>query len=184
MSKEKIEELNEETTVTDVDEEEIPEISSEDLFAKLAELKARADKETQRADEMTSVAARLRADFDNYRKRTNEANAKVKDEGRVEVIEKMIPVLDVVDQAILMMTDKSVKDGLEMVKGQIVSVMLSFGVAEIDATGEFNPKVHEAIMKVPCETPDQAGKIKEVFQKGYILGDRLLRASRVIVYND
>ena len=88
MSKEKIEELNEETTVTDVDEEEIPEISSEDLFVKLAELKARADKETQRADEMTSVAARLRADFDNYRKRTNEANAKVKDEDAIESVTK------------------------------------------------------------------------------------------------
>ena len=184
MSKENLEEMNNESTVTDVDEEEIPEISTDDLFAKLAELKSRADKESQRADEMTNVAARLRADFDNYRKRTNETNAKVKDDGRIEVIEKMIPVLDVVDQAVAMMNEQSVKDGLNMIKNQIVSVMNSFGVTEIDASNEFDPRVHEAILKVPCEKPEQAGKIKEVFQKGYILGDRLLRASRVIVYND
>ena len=178
------EETTTESTVTDVDEEEIPEVSAEDLFSKLADLKKRADSEAKRADEMTNVATRLRTDFDNYRKRTNENAAKVKDDGRIEVLEKIIPVLDVIEQAIAMMQEQSVKDGLLMIKNQLNGLLDGFGIKEIDASGEFNPKLHEAIMMVPSETDEQKGKIKEVFQKGYALGDRIIRASRVIVYND
>ncbi|HIW05568.1 MAG TPA: nucleotide exchange factor GrpE [Firmicutes bacterium] len=178
-------------------EEEIPEIESDadetarddsdamgDLLAKLSELKKLADSEKSRADDMTNVATRLRADFDNYRKRNADSAAKEREAGRVEVIEKFIPLLDVVDQAIGMIKDDSVKSGVVMIQQQINSLFVSFGVKEVDAAGEFNPKLHEAIMCVPCEDPRQAGTIKEVFQKGYIIGDRLLRPARVIVYNN
>ena len=80
-------------------EEEIPEIESDadetarddsdamgDLLAKLSELKKLADSEKSRADDMTNVATRLRADFDNYRKRTADSAAKEREAGRVEVI--------------------------------------------------------------------------------------------------
>ena len=163
---------------------EAEEISVDDLLKKLAELKKRADDEAKRADDMTNVATRLRADFDNYRKRTNESFAKERDAGKSEVVEKIIPLLDVVEQAISMIGDDSVKNGVIMIKDQIESLLAAFGVTEINAEGEFNPKVHEAIMRAPCEAPEQAGTIKSVFQKGYTMGDRLLRPSRVIVYND
>lgn len=179
------EEIPEVKSDTDADESvQAEEISVDDLLGKLAELKKRADDETKRADDMTSVATRLRADFDNYRKRTNESIAKERDAGKCEVLEKIIPMLDVVEQAIGMINDESVKNGVIMIKQQIESLIAAFGIKEIDATGEFNPKVHEAIMRAPCETPDQAGTIKSVFQKGYTMGDRLLRPARVIVYND
>ena len=84
-------------------EEEIPEIESDadetarddsdamgDLLAKLSELKKLADSEKSRADDMTNVATRLRADFDNYRKRNADSAAKEREAGRVEVIEKFI----------------------------------------------------------------------------------------------
>ena len=182
-----------------VTEEEIPEIKTDDqtqntadenddtvsdLLKKLAELKKLADGEKTRADDMTSVAARLRADFDNYRKRTESTAAKERDIGRAEVIEKFIPVLDVVEQAIGMINDTSVKNGVVMIRRQMEALLSAFGVSEVAADGEFDPKIHEAIMRAPCETPDQAGTIKEVFQKGYTMGDRLLRPARVIVYND
>ena len=182
-----------------VTEEEIPEIKTDDqtqntadesddtvsdLLKKLAELKKLADGEKTRADDMTSVAARLRADFDSYRKRTESAAAKERDMGRAEVIEKFIPVLDVVDQAIGMINDTSVKNGVVMIRRQMEALLSAFGVSEVAADGEFDPKIHESIMRAPCETPDQAGTIKEVFQKVYTMGDRLLRPARVIVYND
>ena len=182
-----------------VTEEEIPEIKTDDqtqntadesddtvsdLLKKLAELKKLADGEKTRADDMTSVAARLRADFDSYRKRTESAAAKERDIGRAEVIEKFIPVLDVVDQAIGMINDTSVKNGVVMIRRQMEALLSAFGVSEVAADGEFDPKIHESIMRAPCETPDQAGTIKEVFQKVYTMGDRLLRPARVIVYND
>ncbi len=196
MSKEKNkkEELNEETdtVVEDVDQSSSEnEITVDDLLVKLAELKKRADdqtalaaKERARADEMTNVAARMRADFDNYRKRTNDSISKERENGRLEVLEKNISVIDVVEQALTMIQDESVKNGVQMIKTQLVSMLQAFGVCEVDATGEFDPKKHEAIMRVPCETPEQNGTIKEVFQKGYAAGERLLRPARVIVYND
>ena len=160
-----------------VTEEEIPEIKTDDqtqntadesddtvsdLLKKLAELKKLADGEKTRADDMTSVAARLRADFDNYRKRTESAAAKERDIGRAEVIEKFIPVLDVVDQAIGMINDTSVKNGVVMIRRQMEALLSAFGVSEVAADGEFDPKIHEAIMRAPCETPDQAGTIKAI----------------------
>lgn len=89
-------------------EEEIPEVVCDDeekaedktgeLLTKLADLKKKCEQETKRADDMTAVATRLRADFDNYRKRTNESIAKERDAGKTEVLEKLIPMLDVVEQ--------------------------------------------------------------------------------------
>lgn len=155
-----------------------------DLLKKLQEYKDKAQAEAQRADDMTNVATRLRADFDNYRKRMNESNAREKNNGKIEVLEKIIPVLDVVDQALGMIKDQSVIVGVEMIKSQLGALLTSCGISEIDSTGQFDPKVHEAIMRVPCESDEQAGMIKEVFQKGYIMGDRLIRPARVIVYND
>ena len=195
MSKEKnkIEELSEEeaTIVSDAEDVSGTEITVDDLLAKLAELKkridaetARAEKEKTRADDMTNVATRMRADFDNYRKRTNDSAQKERENGRLEVLEKNISVIDVVEQALTMIQDQSVKSGVEMIKTQLITMLQSFGVCEIEASGEFDPKKHEAIMRIPCEKPEQAGTIKEVFQKGYVAGDRLLRPARVIVYND
>ncbi len=175
-------------------EEEIPEVACDDeekaedktgeLLTKLADLKKKCEQETKRADDMTAVATRLRADFDNYRKRTNESIAKERDAGKTEVLEKLIPMLDVVEQAIGMITDDSVKSGVVMIKDQMEALLHSFGVEEVDASGEFNPKVHEAIMRMPCEKPEQAGTVHSVFQKGYTIGGKLIRPARVVVYND
>ena len=172
-------------------QEEVPEVESEqtedvtaELIERLNDLKKKSEEESKRADDMTAVATRLRADFDNYRKRTNESIAKERDAGRVEVLEKIIPMLDVVEQAISMIKDESVKSGVVMIREQIGALLKAFGVEEVDASGEFDPKVHEAIMRLPCEKPEQAGTVQSVFQKGYTIGGRLIRPARVVVYND
>lgn len=168
-------------TVEQPEENAEQEITVDDLIKKLAELKKRADDEKQRADDMTKVAITLRADFDNYRKRSREENAKATEKGKVEVLEKIIPVLDVVEQAITMIPDENVKKGVEMIQGQILTLLSSYNVTEIDAKGlEFNPKVHEAIMQVDGNEED-SGKVADVFQKGYIMGDRVIRCAKVIV---
>ena len=93
-------------------------------------------------------------------------------------------MLDVVEHAIGMITDDSVKSGVVMIKDQMEALLHSFGVEEVDASGEFDPKVHEAIMRMPCEKPEQAGTVHSVFQKGYTIGGKLIRPARVVVYND
>lgn len=175
----------------EIEQDEIPEVVGEEiedktteLLNKLADLKKKSEEEAKRADDMTAVATRLRADFDNYRKRTNESVAKEREAGRVEVLEKIIPMLDVVDQAIGMIGDQSVKSGVEMIKQQLEALLKAFGVQEVDTECEFDPKIHEAIMRMPCEKPEQAGTIHSVFQKGYTIGGRLIRPARVVVYNN
>ncbi len=159
--------------------EEAPEITVEDLINKLAELKKRADEEKQRADDMTKVAVTLRADFDNFRKRSREESAKDKEKGRIDVLEQVIPVLDVVGQALTMITDENVKKGVEMIGSQIENLLSGYGIKEIEAKGcQFDPKVHEAVMQIDGE---ESGTVADVFQKGYVMGDRVIRAARVIV---
>ena len=167
---------NEETTET-----ADAEITVDDLIKKLAELKKRADDEKQRADDMTKVAITLRADFDNYRKRSREESAKAVEKGNVEVLEKIIPVIDVVEQAITMIPDENVKKGVEMIQGQLAMLLSSYNVEEIEAKGlEFDPKIHEAIMQVDGKEED-SGKVADVFQKGYKMGDRVIRCAKVTV---
>ena len=167
---------NEETTET-----ADAEITVDDLIKKLAELKKRADDEKQRADDMTKVAITLRADFDNYRKRSREESARAVEKGNVEVLEKIIPVIDVVEQAITMIPDENVKKGVEMIQGQLAMLLSSYNVEEIEAKGlEFDPKIHEAIMQVDGKEED-SGKVADVFQKGYKMGDRVIRCAKVTV---
>ena len=175
-----------ETVAEEVETEETvcgqEEVTVDDLIKKLAELKAKADEEKKRADEMTKVAITLRADFDNFRKRTREESFKEREKGNVEVLEKIIPVLDVVEQALQMISDENVKKGVEMIRGQMLNLLASYKVEEIEAKGkEFDPKLHEAIMQMDGSEED-SGKVSEVFQKGYKMGEKVIRAARVIVF--
>ena len=179
----KVEQVEETVEKLEETQEQVEEkeITVKDLIAKLAELKKRADEEKQRADDMTKTALILRADFDNYRKRSREENAKAVEKGNVEVLEKIIPVMDVVEQAISMIPDENVKKGVEMLQGQLLMLLSSYNVEEIQAKGaEFDPKLHEAIMRVDGKEED-SGKVVEVFQKGYKMGDRVIRFAKVIV---
>ena len=155
------------------------EITVDDLIKKLAELKVKAEEESKRADEMTKVAITLRADFDNFRKRTREESFREREKGTVDVLEKIIPILDVVEQAMQMIKDENVKKGVEMIRDQMLNLLSNYKVEEIEAKGkDFDPKVHEAIMQVEGSEED-SGKVSEVFQKGYKMGDRVLRFASV-----
>ena len=124
----------------------------------------------------------MQADIDNYRKRNAELNKKQKEDGMVAVIEKVIPVLDVLKQAISMITDEKVAEGVKMIYRQITEMLSNFGVSEIPALGEqFDPNLHNAIMQVKVKDPDKVNMVVEVFQKGYRMGERIIRHSVVKV---
>lgn len=141
-----------------------------------------AAKEKGRSEELSNLVTRMQADFDNYRKRTNETSKKLKEDGNVEVIEKLIPILDVLKQAIMMIPDEKVSEGVKMIYRQINDMLSSFGVTEIAALGEqFDPNIHNAVMQVKVKDVEKVNMIVEVFQKGYRLGDRIIRHSVVKV---
>ena len=173
-----------ETVVSDAGEENaaVETVDVEKLVAELAALKKEAEAEKARAAEMTDSARRLQAEFDNYRKRMNDNSRKVREDATAEVLVKVVPVLDTIAQALNMIDDEKVAGGVKMIGDEITKLLGSYGVVEIEAEGkEFDPKLHEAIMQMPAETEEQKDTVKQVFQKGYKMGDKVIRPARVIV---
>ena len=173
-----------ETVVSDAGEEnaEVETVDVEKLVAELAALKKEVEAEKARAAEMTDSARRLQAEFDNYRKRMNDNSRKVREDATAEVLVKVVPVLDTIAQALNMIDDEKVAGGVKMIGDEITKLLGSYGVVEIEAEGkEFDPKLHEAIMQMPAETEEQKDTVKQVFQKGYKMGDKVIRPARVIV---
>ncbi len=171
-------------TVTDAEtEEEVVEVlSTETLLKQLDEANKNADAQKARADEMTDMAQRLQAEFDNYRKRTLDNGRKAREDATADVIKKLVPILDVVGQALTMISDENIASGVKMIESNMIKLLNDYGVTEIEAVGkEFDPRVHEAIMQAPAQSEEERDTVKEVFQKGYIMGDRVIRPARVIV---
>ncbi|MBR2967527.1 MAG: nucleotide exchange factor GrpE [Clostridia bacterium] len=146
-----------------------------------AALVAENEKLKTLAGEMTGQAQRLQAEFDNYRKRTNETNKRVRIDGSVDVLEKMLPVLDAIEQARLMIKDESTLSGIAIIQRQLDSLLENFDVKMFDSLGfDFDPNLHNAIMEE--DAPQESkGKVVRVYQQGYTIGGKILRHAVVIV---
>lgn len=173
-----------ETVVSDASEAtaEVETVDVDKLNDELAALRKQAEAEKNKAAEMTDSARRIQAEFDNYRRRMNDNSRRVRDDATAEVLVKIVPVLDTIAQALKMIDDEKVAGGVKMIGDEITKLLGSYGVTEIEAEGkEFDPKLHEAVMQMPAETEEQKDTVKEVFQKGYKMGDKVIRPARVIV---
>lgn len=173
-----------ETVVSDASEAtaEVETVDVDKLNAELASLRKQAEAEKNKAAEMTDSARRIQAEFDNYRRRMNDNSRRVRDDATAEVLVKIVPVLDTIAQALKMIDDEKIAGGVKMIGDEITKLLGSYGVTEIEAEGkEFDPKLHEAVMQMPAETEEQKDTVKEVFQKGYKMGDKVIRPARVIV---
>jgi len=129
---------------------------------------------------------RLFAEFDNFRRRTaKEREEARKTEGR-DVIVALLPVVDDFERAIRSMdnaTDVSaVKQGVELIYNKLSSTLTQKGLKPMAALGEtFDADIHEAITNVPAPTDDLKGKVIDEMEKGYYLGDKVVRFAKVIV---
>jgi molecular chaperone GrpE len=108
---------------------------------------------------------------------------KAQDEMREKLVVELLPVLDNLDRTIAAaQAAPSVVDGVRLVRRQIVGVLEGFGVRRIEAMHQrFDPAIHEAISVAPVRDPRQDGLIIDQLEPGYAMGDKLLRAARVIV---
>ena len=142
-------------------------------------------KERTRSESFEKLLNKLQADFDNHRKRTAETQKKSEEDGMFKVLEKVLSVFDIMEQAKQMIGDKKVNDGLDMVVRNLESSILApFGVTEIPALGEdFDPNLHNAVQMVKAKNADEAGKVVEVFNRGFRMGERVIRHSVVKVAN-
>jgi molecular chaperone GrpE len=120
----------------------------------------------------------LQAEFDNYRKRTQKDAQKAKQDGLIEAVEQLLPVLDTFKAAEKQLKPEEFK-GLKQVKDQLTKALENLGVKQIKAKGEtFDPNVHNAIVVEKDENED-AQVVLDVLQEGYSLDDRVIRHSVV-----
>lgn len=122
------------------------------------------------------------AEYENYRRRTQNQSAQRYQEGRNDVIAALFPIGDNLERALSTITDESTKQGVEMVLKAYKKVLEGEGVEEINPVGEpFNADVAEAIMAMPAQDGEESGIVKQVYVKGYKKGDKVLRYAQVIV---
>jgi molecular chaperone GrpE len=143
---------------------------------------ALAEAEAKR-DEYLADLQRLAADFDNYRKRALRERETFAARATERLVTKLLPVLDDLERALDAAEhheEAKVIAGVEMTKSALAAALASEGLVEIEAAGAFDPHVHEALMTQPAEN-GESGAIVQVVQKGYRLGDAVLRPARVIV---
>lgn len=130
------------------------------------------------------LLARTAAEFDNYKKRTEREKSGVAEFAKAGIIKQLLPILDNIDRAAA--SDKESADyikGIELIVKQFEALGTNLGIVEVAAAGDsFDPNFHEAVMHVEDETLGE-NVIAEVLQKGYKLGDTVIRPAMVKVAN-
>ena len=127
---------------------------------------------------------RLAAEYDNFRKRSAKEREMIYSDARIDTIAKLLPVYDNLERALKMeCADEAFYKGVEMTMTQLLEIFESLDVKPISAVGEpFDPNQHNAVMTI--ENPELGDKIvAEELQKGFTLGDKVIRFSTVVVAN-
>ena len=125
---------------------------------------------------------RLAAEFENYRKRVAREHEALSARAAERLVKELLPIVDDLERALEAAEEHEeakLEEGVRLVQRQLASVLEREGLAEIETNGKFDPHVHEALLARPADAEE--GTVVEVLQKGYRLGDRVLRPARVIV---
>ena len=126
---------------------------------------------------------RLAADFDNYRKRVAREQVELTRRANERILNELLPVLDDLERALEAASqheEAKLEEGVRLVHRSLLGLIERHGLSEIETEGAFDPHVHEALLAQPGEGAEE-GSVLQVLQKGYRLGDKVLRPARVIV---
>ena len=173
MSEEnKIENLEEEVSTAETEEAEVETEPSEEekLRKELADTK--------------DLYLRTVAEYDNFRKRTAKEKIEIYGDATLKAVSEILSVIDNFERALAVETsDENFKKGIAMIFNQYLEILKKLGVSEIKAEGEeFNPEFHHAVQQIEDENLGE-NIVATVFQKGYMLGDKIIRPSMVVVAN-
>jgi molecular chaperone GrpE len=133
-------------------------------------------------DELVDTLQRVQAEFDNYRKRAARDQESLVARAHERLVKELLPVLDDLERALEAAEaheEAKLEEGVALVARSLAAVLRKEGLQEVPSEGKFDPHVHEALLSQPSEA--EAGSVIEVLQKGYRLGDRVLRPARVVV---
>jgi molecular chaperone GrpE len=159
--------------------------------AQLGELATRA----QQAGEYLELAQRTKADFENFRKRAARESAAAQDRGVAKLAKELLPAIDNLDRAVtaaealataaepdaVESADAQLVSGIRLVHADVLAALARVGIEPFSPEGEpFDPQYHEAVAQTPVEGAS-SGTVVEVYQRGYRLGETVLRPARVLV---
>jgi molecular chaperone GrpE len=147
--------------------------------AELAERLAEVERER---DEHLDDLKRVAAEFENYRKRVARDQQGLAARAHERLVKELLPVLDDLERALLAAAEHEeakLEEGVRLVHRELQEALAKEGLSEIETNGRFDPHVHEALLSQPSDKEE--GAILDVLQKGYRLGDRILRPARVVV---
>ena len=133
-------------------------------------------------DEHLNDLKRVAADFENYRKRVARDQESLVARAHERLVKELLPVLDDLERALAAAEEHEeakLEEGVRLVHEELKSALTREGLAEIETNGRFDPHVHEALLSQPSDAEE--GSVLEVVQKGYRLGDRVVRPARVVV---
>jgi molecular chaperone GrpE len=158
--------MNEEPRIEETTEQQVPEEGGED--ERLAALE----------DQLKRVAA----DFDNFRKRAARERSELVALANERLVKELLPVLDDLERALVAADEHEeakLTEGVTLVHRSLAQLLEREGLKEIETDGKFDPHVHEALLSQPSD--EDEGAVIDVLQKGYRLGDRVLRPARVVI---
>ena len=133
-------------------------------------------------DDLLDTLQRLQAEFDNYRKRAARDQQSLVTRAHERLVKELVPVVDDLERALEAAEaheEAKLEEGVALVARSLGDILRKEGLEEIPTEGKFDPHVHEALLSQPAEAEE--GSIIEVIQKGYRLGDRVIRPARVVI---
>lgn len=157
---------------------------AEKLKAELLEERAKAEEAKKELDALNDKYLRLAAEYDNYRKRTLKEREGLYSEAKKDAITAFLPVIDGIERASAYATDESeLAKGVLLLQKQLFTTLEKMDIREIDSTGEqFDPELHNAIIHEEDEEKPE-NTVAETLQKGYRIGDKVIRHALVKVVN-
>ena len=164
--------MSDEVTETQVEESE-PEAPAPDPLAVV----------TAERDEYLDLAQRVQAEFENYRKRAVREQERLVAHAHERLVRELLPILDDLERALEAAErheEAKLVDGVKLVEQSLRRALAKEGLVEIETEGAFDPHVHEALLTKPGDGAD-SGAVLEVVQRGYRVGDRVVRPAKVIV---
>ena len=137
---------------------------------------------TRERDEYLDALQRLKAEFDNYRKRVARDQQELAARAHERLVKELVPILDDLEralEAVAQHEEAQLEEGVRLVYRSLGDLLAREGLTEVETAGKFDPHTQEALLSQPSD--EEEGSVIQVLQKGYSLGDRVVRPARVVI---
>lgn len=177
----------EDVEINDLNDDTVADDTTADVTVDEVEgMQARIDELAQQLAKEKNDYLFLRADFDNYRKRTLKEREELIRNAAEKVLRGLLPIVDDFERGLEATKDAAdadaVRQGMELIYNKLIKYLADNGVKAMESTGaDFDPDFHEAIAAIPAPTPEQKGKVIDTTQRGYMYNDKVLRHAKVAV---